>query len=89
MSLGVLSLASLFKLVKCLRVRPEPKQVKPLSGAPLSVRSRPYPLTLDWDGKACQGQTHWLITEVKSLVTLGPVQIFLQHLKVSLEKIIY
>jgi hypothetical protein len=81
MSLGVLSLASLSKLVKCLRVRPE--QVKYLSGAPLSVRSRPYPLTLDWAGKACQGQTFWLITEVKSFVTLGLVQFF-PHLKATL-----
>jgi hypothetical protein len=33
--LECLSLASLFSLVKCLRVRPEPTQVKHLKGAPL------------------------------------------------------
>jgi hypothetical protein len=51
--------------------------VKHLSCAPLKVGSWPYPQTQFYAGKACQGQTHWLITKIsklrsKSFIAVAP-----------------
>jgi hypothetical protein len=52
-----------------------------------SVGTRPYPQTLDYAGKACQGQTldyykNPLITSIKSLIGLA-LGLLNEHLKVA------
>jgi hypothetical protein len=61
-----LCLAGLYSPVQCLRVRPEPTRVRHLSDTPLHERLRPY-LQTDKTGKACQGQTLKLITNICEL----------------------
>ncbi len=63
-----LSMASFSSLAECLHVGPGANpRLEHLKGATLRVGPQSFPQTLDLAGKACQGQTLYLILKIRKL----------------------